>query len=227
MFTIAVVCVFSFSACTQETIHADTSKPGSDSIVSYELGRRVGENLFSLGFDLDPDALMQGIRDYQSNAQPKYDSNKTKIAFEDISKEVEARRESRRLALSQDLQIKEVQYLKQNANAKEVKVLKSGVQYEIVKTGGGKSPKETGSVTFSYRSQFVNGKVSEDSNDDGGSAEMPIAFAPNGVKEVLLLLKEGDIAKIVVPQSKDNPLAPRVLIWEIELVSVNDYASKE
>ena len=90
-----------------------------------------------------------------------------------------------------------VQNQAQHAAANDLKILPSGVQYQIFHNGPGRIPKPTNSyVTMTYTAKLVDGTVC-----DSGSGEKWLAVSDliPGLQEVLCLMNEPSYAKIYVP----------------------------
>ena len=119
-------------------------------------------------------------------------------------------------------------FLAANAKKPGVIVRPSGLQYRILKSGYGKQPKATDSVTVYYKGSLINGKVF-DSTEPG----MPSTFQTNqlipGWTEALQLMREGDHWELVLPaqlaygpRGAGDAIAPnQTLIFDLQLVSVN------
>lgn len=120
------------------------------------------------------------------------------------------------------------QYLAENAKKPGVKTTKSGIQYEVIKSGKGASPKATDTVHCHYEGTLIDGTIFDSSYKRGE----PIDFALNqvipGWTEILQLMKEGDKWKVTIPSNlaygqrgagRDIP-PNSTLIFTIELISV-------
>lgn len=68
-------------------------------------------------------------------------------------------------------------YLKKNATKEGVKTTPSGLQYEVLTEGSGKTPKATDVVEVNYRGTLIDGTEFDSSYKRGES----ISFSLNGV----------------------------------------------
>jgi len=120
-----------------------------------------------------------------------------------------------------------VKFLEENKKREGVKILPSGLQYEIIKEGTGKIPQLTDRVTTHYRGKLLDGTEFDSSYE----RNQPAIFATNGViqgwQEALQLMKEGAKWKLFIPPElaygkSGRPGIPpnSVLIFDIELISV-------
>lgn len=116
-------------------------------------------------------------------------------------------------------------YLKKNANAKQTK---SGLVYEVLKEGSGKTPKATDTVEVHYHGTLINGTVFDSSVERNKKIEFPLNRVIKGWTEGLQLVKEGGKIKLIIPSELaygDNGSPPTIpggstLIFEVELFKV-------
>lgn len=122
-------------------------------------------------------------------------------------------------------------YLHINAQKSSVKVLESGLQFEILKSGAGKTPGLTSLVVTHYHGTFTNGDVFDSSVERGKPAEFPVNRVIAGWTEALQMMKEGDKWRLVIPPDlaygeKGAPggkIPPNtVLIFDVELIKVKE-----
>lgn len=118
------------------------------------------------------------------------------------------------------------EYLEQNAKKQGVHVTQSGLQYEVLNPGTGKSPKSTDRVRCNYEGRLIDGTVF-----DGTTKGNPATFALNslikGWTEGLQLMQEGATYRFTIPYylgygvNGYGPIPPySVLIFDIELIEV-------
>jgi len=116
-----------------------------------------------------------------------------------------------------------------NARREGVVTLPSGVQYEVLKASSGRQPSAGGAVLVSYQGSLTNGAVFDSTYEDGKPVRLQLdEIVVPGLKEALLLMNEGAKWQVVIPpsmgfkRSGNNQLRRRDLIYEIELVAVED-----
>lgn len=90
------------------------------------------------------------------------------------------------------------QFLADNAKRPGVMTLPSGLQYQVIKSGTGKSPTPEDLVTVTYRGQLINGMVF-DETQPGKTATFPAGQLIPGWVEALQKMKEGDQWQLVIP----------------------------
>ena len=90
-------------------------------------------------------------------------------------------------------------FLADNRAKDGVKTLPDGLQYRVIKSGSGKSPKSGADiVTVTYKGWLINGKVF-DQTQEGQTASFPAGRLIPGWVEALRLMKEGDEWELVIP----------------------------
>src|SRR5690606_17937012 len=115
-------------------------------------------------------------------------------------------------------------------NKEGVKTTPSGLQYQVVTAGTGKSPGANDNVTVHYTGKLTDGTVFDSSVDRGEPATFGVSQVIPGWTEALQLMKEGDKWTIFIPQNlaygeqgagggQIPPFA--TLIFEVELIKVN------
>jgi FKBP-type peptidyl-prolyl cis-trans isomerase FklB len=119
-------------------------------------------------------------------------------------------------------------FLADNAAKKGVVKLPSGLQYRVIKSGHGKSPKSAGDmVTVTYKGWLINGNVF-DQTQPGQTAKFPAGGLIPGWVQALSLMKEGDEWELVIPSElgygamgADGAIPPNeTLVFDMQLISV-------
>jgi len=90
-------------------------------------------------------------------------------------------------------------FLEANRNKAGVTTLPSGLQYEVMKSGYGLSPKLTDKVKTHYLGTLIDGKKFDSSYDRGEPPIFNINKVIIGWTEALQLMKEGDKWRIFIP----------------------------
>ena len=98
----------------------------------------------------------------------------------------------------------------------------SGLQYQILTAGTGKTPAATDTVTVHYKGTLVDGTEFDSSYKRGQPATFPVAGVIPGWTEALQLMKVGTKAQLVIPPElaygSNGPLANQVLLFDVELL---------
>lgn len=191
---------------------------------SYGLGTYLASNIIKQGGDsLDLDALTQGIKDVFNDDSLKIDQEESMMIVQEYMQKVMERKTA---ALQQESQA----FLEENKKKEGVKTTPSGLQYQVVTAGTGKSPGANDNVTVHYTGKLTDGTVFDSSVDRGEPATFGVSQVIPGWTEALQLMKEGDKWTIFIPQNlaygeqgagggQIPPFA--TLIFEVELIKVN------
>jgi len=120
-------------------------------------------------------------------------------------------------------------FLAKNAEKPGVTVTESGLQYEVIRSGKGRSPNLNDRVTVHYRGTLVNGREFHSSYKRGKPATFQLNRVIAGWTEALQLMKEGDKWRLFIPSDLGygkrgaNGVigANETLIFEVELFRVH------
>jgi len=116
----------------------------------------------------------------------------------------------------------------QNAGG-EMVTTASGLKYQILTSGSGKTPTLSDTVTVNYRGTLTNGTEFDSSYKRGKPATFPVNGVIKGWTEALQLMQEGAKWKLVIPpnlaygsRGAGGVIGPNeTLVFEVELLKVN------
>lgn len=121
-----------------------------------------------------------------------------------------------------------IKFLQENGKREGVTTTSSGLQYEVLTEGSGKSPSATDVVEVHYRGTLIDGKEFDSSYKRGETIEFPLNRVIPGWTEGVQLMKEGAKYRFFIPS--DLAYGPRgagqdigpdeALIFDVELVQV-------
>ncbi|MBT1705219.1 FKBP-type peptidyl-prolyl cis-trans isomerase [Fulvivirgaceae bacterium PWU20] len=190
---------------------------------SYGVAVIIGSNIKSQGFDsLNVDAFVAGIRDFFGNKTLKQDREQSQMVVQRYMEGVMERKT--RKAKEEGLA-----FLEANKSKEGVKTTASGLQYKVISSGTGKTPKATDNVTVHYTGKLTDGTVFDSSVQRGEPASFGVSEVIRGWTEALQLMKEGDKWILYIPsdlgygeRGAGGQIPPfSTLIFEVELIKVN------
>ncbi len=189
--------------------------------VSYSLGVLIAKNLKANGVkDLNVKVLTDAIDDVLSGREVRWSEDECKKIFSDFSKSMQEKTLG-------EVKKAGIQYLEENAKKKGVVTTKSGLQYEILKSGEGPQPKETDRVKVHYHGTLIDGTVFDSSVDRGEPITFPVNGVIKGWQEALQMMHVGDKWRIVIPYDLAygdrgaGSIKPyETLIFEVELLGI-------
>lgn len=201
--------------------------------MSYALGATIGGNLLRQGADLNAEMVAKGLTDALAG-KSQLSEEQLEQALLDFQKSMQNKAAEQRIASDPELKAtadkraKEAQdFLAENGKRKGVVTLPSGLQYQVLKSGDGPSPKPTDTITAHYHGTFPDGKVFDSSVERGQPASFPVNGVIEGWQQALPKMKVGDKWKLFVPPKLAYGLAGRpgidpnqMLIFEVELVDI-------
>jgi FKBP-type peptidyl-prolyl cis-trans isomerase FklB len=196
--------------------------------LSYTMGVEAGSNMKRQSVDIDPDVLLQGLKDAFSGSALLM-SEEEMLAVKNVFRKgmmTKQAEETKKLA-EKNKKEGEV-FLEENKKKEGVKTLPSGLQYKVITEGTGKSPKAADTATVNYRGTLVDGTEFDSSYKRGQPETFPINGVIPGWTEALQLMKEGAKWQIVIPSNlaygekgAGGIIGPNAtLIFEVELISI-------
>lgn len=119
-------------------------------------------------------------------------------------------------------------FLAANARKDGVITTASGLEYKVLKSGTGPSPKLDDKVKVHYHGTLIDGTVFDSSVQRGEPIVFPVGAVIPGWVEALQLMKVGDKWQLFIPaklaygEESPSPLIPAnsVLIFEVELLGI-------
>ena len=215
--------IFLLTACNKGQGPQNVKLTTEEDKTFYAMGFMLGSNLQRLNLnDTELAALQKGL---VSSAK----SEKPEIELQVYQPKIQTMFKSRmeKVAISEKTNGTKFidEYLKKNKNAKKTA---SGLVYEVLKEGKGKTPKSDETVEVHYHGTLTNGEVFDSSVDRGKTISFPLNRVIKGWTEGLQLVKEGGKIKLVIPPELgygDNGAPPKIpggatLVFEVELFKV-------
>jgi FKBP-type peptidyl-prolyl cis-trans isomerase FklB len=190
---------------------------------SYSLGLSVGESLRRTGVDansISTERVMQGLRDALSGKGKFGPGNEQSIRTLIVGARTRAGNANHTAAQA---------FLAKNGRKKGVVTTASGLEYEVLKSGRGSTPKSSDTVSVNYRGTLLNGTEFDSSYKRGQPASFPVDRVIPGWQEALKLMKPGAKWRLFVPPQLAYDLNPpmgapippgSMLIFDVDLLSI-------
>jgi len=196
---------------------------------SYGFGLQFGEQLRRSGFDgLELEAVLAGVQHWYHHQQAALSDAEINPSYQIIHERQEAKaaeRSKKREALAE-------KFLIANAARTEVSTTVSGLQYEVLESGGseGSSPNAQSTVVVHYHGTLVDGTIFDSSVDRGEPAEFGVHQVIPAWTEALQMMSVGDKWRIACPpklaygeQGAGDAIAPNTpLVFEVHLIAIKD-----
>ena len=190
--------------------------------VSYALGIGIGRQLADMGAnDIVTEDFAAAMKDVLTGAQLQIDETEAQAMVQEYLQ----RKGEERL---KNVKAEGEAFLADNAKKEGVVTLPSGLQYQVLQEGNGKSPKATDQVKCHYEGTLINGKVFDSSYRRGEPATFPLNGVIAGWTEGLQLMKEGAKYRFFIPfnlaygtRGAGQDIPPyATLIFNVELIEV-------
>jgi FKBP-type peptidyl-prolyl cis-trans isomerase FklB len=197
----------------------------AEELVSYGIGRQMGDQLASNPFDgVSATAVAQGVMDALNGVDMPYSNEEMQNAFEVINKQMQAKDAEKHKALSGAGEA----FLAENAKKAGITVTASGLQYEVITQGSGAVPTATSKVKTHYHGTLIDGTVFDSSVNRGQPIDFPVNGVIAGWTEALQLMPVGSKWRLYVPHNlaygergAGASIAPfSTLIFDVELIDI-------
>ena len=216
--------LFVFSCSQKQELPSVQSLNTQTDTISYSLGADIGENLKRQQIDFDYDALITGLVDAYETNQVKLDQTERRKAMMDLQQLI---RDKATETTRDNLEEADAFLAKNKVENTDVKETPTGLQYRVLRQGGGNSPSGKDKVKVHYAGRLLNGQEFDSSIARGNPAEFTLDRVIKGWTEGLQLMKEGDKFEFFIhPRlgygSRSTPKIPgnSCLIFEVELIEV-------
>lgn len=190
--------------------------------VSYALGIGIGRQLADMGAnDIVTEDFAAAMKEVLTGAELKIDEAEAQALVQEY---LQKKGEEKVKAVKAEGE----NFLAENAKKEGVVTLPSGLQYQVLKEGNGKSPKATDQVKCHYEGTLINGKIFDSSYRRNEPATFPLNGVIAGWTEGLQLMKEGAKYRFFIPfnlaygtRGAGQDIPPyAALIFDVELIEV-------
>lgn len=190
--------------------------------ISYALGLGIGQQLKSMnitGFSIED--FTKSIADVMNGQQTQMTAREAQEMLNDYFATKAA--EDAKKAIGEGKV-----FLENNGKRQGVVTTKSGLQYEVLAEGTGRSPKATDKVRCHYEGRLINGDVFDSSYQRNQPADFGLNQVIAGWTEGVQLMKEGAKYRFYIPyllgygeQGAGSSIPPySTLIFDVELIKV-------
>ena len=189
---------------------------------SYAIGLGIGQNLLGMGArSINVEDFAQAIHDVLDGKETAITHTEAREIVNNYFEEMEKRMNAENIE-------KGKAFLAENQKKEGVKVTASGLQYEVLQEGNGKSPKATDKVRCHYEGTLIDGTLFDSSIKRGEPAVFGVNQVIPGWVEALQLMSEGAKWRLYIPSDlgygahgAGEMIPPHsTLIFDVELIEV-------
>lgn len=190
--------------------------------ISYALGLGIGQQIKSMNIEnFSIEDFARSIADVMEGKETAFSSREAQLMLQDYFTKKQKEEAQAHIAEGKA-------YLDANAKKPGVNVTKSGLQYEVLQEGTGKSPKATDTVRCHYEGRLLDGTVFDSSYKRSQPADFGLGQVIPGWTEGVQLMKEGAKYRFTIPyllaygeQGAGASIPPfSTLVFDVELIKV-------
>lgn len=197
--------------------------------LSYALGMSMGHNFKSTGIKtLNSADFAAGVASVYDGVKPEMTFDEAKRIVNEYFAKLEAEMQAEAAKQGEVNRKNGEAFLTENAKREGIKVTESGLQYEVLESGKGDSPKASDNVEVHYTGKLIDGTVFDSSVERGVPASFGVTQVIPGWVEALQLMHEGDKWRLYIPSDlaygpngAGGVIGPNMtLIFDVELLRV-------
>ena len=220
-------------ACSADEKEAPKPKlETSSEKFSYIMGMDVINALKKLDTEIDLDAFIGGVKDSYNGKASLLSPDQVAEIRKEISKNEKQKQQEKIKAIANKNFEEGKRFLTENKKKDGVISTESGLQYKMIKEGGGPFPKPEDVVSVHYRGMMVNGKEFDNSYKRGQPTKVRVREVLPGWAEALQKVKVGSKFEIYLPPhlgygsryaGTGGIVGPKsTLIFEVELLGIEE-----
>ena len=197
--------------------------------LSYALGMSMGHNFKGTGIKtLNSADFAAGVASVYDGVKPEKTFDEAKRIVNEYFAKLEAEMQAEAAKQGEVNRKNGEAFLTENAKREGIKVTESGLQYEVLESGKGDSPKASDNVEVHYTGKLIDGTVFDSSVERGVPASFGVTQVIPGWVEALQLMHEGDKWRLYIPSDlaygpngAGGVIGPNMtLIFDVELLRV-------
>jgi FKBP-type peptidyl-prolyl cis-trans isomerase len=194
--------------------------------LGYALGMNYGTMFVRQDVELDPEALLRGLKDVMSSNKTLLTEEQVRQTLNDAQGRIREKQQAKAKVQGVENKKKADDFLAANKDKAGVAVTGSGLQYKILSTGSGPKPSATDSVTVHYKGTLLDGTEFDSSYKRGQPATFGVSGVIKGWTEALQLMNAGSKWELYIPpdlaygeQGRPNIPPNSLLVFEVELLT--------
>lgn len=197
--------------------------------LSYALGMSMGHNFKGTGIKtLNSADFAAGVASVYDGVKPEMTFDEAKRIVNEYFAKLESEMQAEAAKQGEVNRKNGEAFLTENAKREGIKVTESGLQYEVLESGKGDSPKASDNVEVHYTGKLIDGTVFDSSVERGVPASFGVTQVIPGWVEALQLMHEGDKWRLYIPSDlaygpngAGDVIGPNMtLIFDVELLRV-------
>jgi len=197
--------------------------------VSYCIGLEAGKNIKGQFKDVDDERLKKGFADAIADKTPDLERDEIQKILQALQKQIQEQQRVFVEEIAKKNKLEGEKFLEENKMKEGVTALPSGLQYKVLNSGTGVSPKMHDEVSVHYRGTLIDGTVFDSTYERDEPQKFPVSRVIPGWSEALKMMKVGDKWEIAIPAYLaygESGYGPQIqpnatLLFEMELLKIN------
>lgn len=221
----------SLTVCMTSAVFAETTitdKSADRQQVGYSFGFLMGKSNANAVDDLDLDSFMTGFKQGFEGKESALNNEQMIKVLSQYKKKVEAEELSAFQKKANDNLKVGNDFLAKNATQSGIKTTTSGLQYEIIKQGSGKTASLNDNIKVHYEGRLLDGTIFDSSIARDEPVILPLKSVIKGWQEGIQLMPTGSTYRLFVPAklaygeigSGDSIPPNSAVIYDIELLDI-------
>ena len=205
-----------------------TTSSSNSEQAGYSFGYLMGRTNAESMKDLNLEAFIQGLREAAQGKEASLTDEEMARVLTQYKKQAEAQQLIELRKQAEENSKIGTAFLAENAKKAGMQTTASGLQYQVLKAGTGKTPKVSSKVKVDYEGRLIDGTIFDSSIARQQPAEFQVNQVIQGWTEGLQLMKEGAKYRFFIPAhlaygqigSGDIIEPNSTLIFDVELLQV-------
>ena len=231
--SLIIVVTFSQTSCLRSSLRTVHVRNEMDS-VTYAIGVITAISMKSDSLMIDPIIFARAMYDVYNNKSIMNETRARAYMTRFISlREAQYAMEQDEMNRQKyaEYAAENEAFLEVNKEREGVKETESGLQYEVIVMGNGRTPTEDDVVTIHYTGSKIDGTIFDSSEARGEAAIFPVNSVIPGFMEAILLMPVGSRFRVFIPANLGygatgagdlvDPYS--TIIFDIELLAINEY----
>jgi len=202
--TIALLCVAILGvSCSKNNDEKNGSKYTDDQKASYYIGLSIAQNMKKEGFKVDADLLAKAIKEEMDSTTKKklFPAEEMDSFLQEFMMKQHEKKQAEVGVQANENKKKGAEFLAKNKTNPKVKTTASGLQYEVLQEGDGKTkPTAMSTVQVKYTGKLLDGTVFDSTDKNGGApADINLGSVIKGWTEGIQLMSKGSKYRFYIP----------------------------
>lgn len=196
--------------------------------MSYALAINLAESIRNMPADLDYAIVGEAFNSLVNGGRPELPPAEYSKLMQELQTILRDAVKRHNTAVAAKCREAEEKFLAENAKKEGVVTTKSGLQYQVLKSGSGRKPSRDDVVRVHYEGKLLNGNVFDSSIARSEPAEFPLGQVIPGWTEGVQLMPVGAKYRFFIPaalaygeRGAGNAVPPHsTLIFDVELLDI-------